>query len=88
MSLGSIVGLAKIAGLVSTAMEAATTLNEATEVWRRGNRLMELVRAEDRDPTDEEVDQFRVSIEGRGEEIDAMNFDGGSGPPAGGKPKK
>ena len=74
MAVGSIAGLARLAGLVSTAMEVATTLNEATEIWRRGNRLMEQVRAEDREPTDAELDQFRTSIEDRGAEIDAMDL--------------
>lgn len=82
MVVGSIAGLAKLAGLVSTAMEVASTLNEATEIWRRGNRLMEQVRAEDRDPTDAELDQFRTSIEDRGAEIDAMNLGGGPEMPA------
>lgn len=90
MALGSIMGLAKIASLVSTAMEVASTLNEATDIWRRGNRLLELTRAENREPTDEELDQFRTSIEGRGAEIDAMDLgeDAETAPASAAKQKK
>lgn len=64
--------LATIARLASDAINLAVTANEATEIWRYSNRLVEQVRGQNRAPTEEELRYFRDRIGDRGAAIDAL----------------
>ncbi|WP_125182739.1 hypothetical protein [Minwuia thermotolerans] len=77
--------LAIVARLAAEAVALAVTVNDATARWRAANRLVERLRAENRPPTEAELQVFRDRIAERGAAIDALDLGGegdgqGSGP--------